>query len=487
MAEQTGEKGLSWEDISQDSECVMLEVIYYLIAQHIVLGALALGLHYLFGTYDGSRKSLGSFFGSRTGNVPQKGRGKTLNSVNSTPSESDDLDYYFGYLGNTHNATEEGSDVARKNSSLALYLGKSLNTEDSGPSLTSEISAASSPGVLKDVREEENKVSHLHRIWGGQTTYWDNDYFLIAHDLTIDVKRGRQSRALVERMTFSIKANECFGIIGPNGSGKTAIMSVLSGFKRKSSGDVIVNGKSVEDRECLRVGTTMQKDFLWSDLTVRQHLLFYAKIKLESPLAVARSMGNVMNRLDLHGVADKLISRLSGGMKRRLSVAIALLGDPTALYLDEPFVGLDPYSRKVLMEMIRDIKKYIPVIIATSDIKEAEIICDRIGVIHNGRLRCIGGPKDLISRYGDYLWLTIVSPISALATIKKFVMATFPGSNMLFQLGGRQKFSLSAADNRIDTVFRKIEKARLENQIEIVDWNISNSSLEDVYFNIINV
>ena len=124
-------------------------------------------------------------------------------------------------------------------------------------------------------------------------------------------------------------------------------------------------------------------------------------------------------------------------------------------------------------------------IISTSNIQEAESLCDKIVILKEGVSQCIGSPKELISRYGSYLWVSFFSRPIEQDTVKKFIRSTFQGSELLYEIGGRQKFGLPTQQNEIDTVFRKIERARLDNRINIIDWSISSATLEDVYLNLI--
>jgi ABC-type multidrug transport system ATPase subunit len=136
---------------------------------------------------------------------------------------------------------------------------------------------------------------------------------------------------------------------------------------------------------------------LWETLTGREHLLFYGRLKnlRGAPLsqAIEKSLKSV--RLFAGGIADKLVSKYSGGMKRRLSVAISLIGDPKVVYMDEPSSGLDPASRKDLWNAVKSAKQDRAIILTTHSMEEAEFLCDRIGIIANGSLQCIGNSKEV--------------------------------------------------------------------------------------------
>ena len=263
---------------------------------------------------------------------------------------------------------------------------------------------------------------------------------------------------------------------------------MMQGLVEPSSGSILINGFNVQDY-CKsyrsRMGYCAQQDMLYSELTIMEHLLFYARIKCESDSKVDQQVQETIEKLDLSSFVNKQAKHCSGGVRRRLSFGIATLGNPSVIFLDEPSAGLDPYSRKILWESIKQTKKDTTVIISTSNIQEAESLCDRIVILKEGVSQCIGSPKELISRYGSYLWVSVFSLPSEQDTVKKFIRSTFNGSELLYEIGGRQKFGLPSQQNEIDTVFRKIERARLDNKVNIIDWSISSATLEDVYLNLI--
>lgn len=164
-------------------------------------------------------------------------------------------------------------------------------------------------------------------------------------------------KVAVRRLHLAMEFGECFGLLGPNGAGKTTTLSVLSGFQDSTSGGATIAGydTATEMQLIHRVlGMCPQFDTVWSDLTVGEHLLFYARLKGAKGLEERAVVQQMAHRVQLDGDAFNMpASSLSGGMRRRLSLAIALIGNPPVLFLDEPSTGLDPETRRQIWDIVQ--------------------------------------------------------------------------------------------------------------------------------------
>ena len=143
-----------------------------------------------------------------------------------------------------------------------------------------------------------------------------------------------------------------------------------------------------------------QFDILWGDLTVEEHLLFYARLKGINPKEEKQNTKNAMEEVYLTRFAKFKVKQLSGGMKRRLSVAISLVGDPKIIFLDEPSTGLDPENRRQLWDILSKVRNKRAIIITTHSMEEADVLCHRIGIVLDGILRCVGPQVRLKTPYG---------------------------------------------------------------------------------------
>lgn len=216
------------------------------------------------------------------------------------------------------------------------------------------------------------------------------------------VKRYGQSN-VVDGIHFEVRKGECFGLLGPNGAGKTTTMKMMYGSCLPSAGvlklfdrDMATNSLEVKGR----IGVIPQEDGLDPDFTVLENLLVYSRYqKIPRTEAKARSQ-NLLKEVGLEDKANAKISELSGGMKRRLCIARALLNRPEVLFLDEPTTGLDPQARQWIWGKVRELKKEgLSVVLTTHYMDEAERLCDRIAIMDRGQILAIDPPGKLIEKY----------------------------------------------------------------------------------------
>ncbi len=219
-------------------------------------------------------------------------------------------------------------------------------------------------------------------------------------------KRGYEKKVAVNDVYLGFEYGECFALLGPNGVGKTTTLNIVTGALEQSSGKVYVVGKELKgSREISKfIGICPQFYVIWEDLTVRNHLEIYAKIRGCPSGKIRGIVQKAAEGVQLDGDAFNMrAGQLSGGMKRRLSIAIALLGQCPIILLDEPTTGLDVGSRREvwkILEKIRSSGQHC-VILTTHAMEEADALATRIGIMVKGGLRCLGSPVHLKTRFGD--------------------------------------------------------------------------------------
>jgi len=207
-------------------------------------------------------------------------------------------------------------------------------------------------------------------------------------------------------LSFGLRKGECFGFLGMNGAGKTTTLQMLTGAVLPSSGTANVAGHDIvnEQWEVRRhLGYCPQHDALLDRLTVREHLELFGRIKRIPKRALRGYCDAMMRDLSLDPHVDKMAMTLSGGNKRKLSLAIALMGAPRLALLDEPSTGVDPAARRLMWNVISAVSTtnhQCSVMLTTHNMEEAEALCSRIGIMVGGRLRCIGSNQHLKARYG---------------------------------------------------------------------------------------
>jgi lipooligosaccharide transport system ATP-binding protein len=207
----------------------------------------------------------------------------------------------------------------------------------------------------------------------------------------------------VDHIDFEIEKGECFGFLGPNGAGKTTVMGVIYCFMPPTSGEMKVFGIDVTENPSVikaRIGVMPQDESLDPDLSVFENLIVYARY-FDIPKKVSGTLAReLLGFVDMEDKADAGIRDLSGGMKRRLLLARALINNPELLIFDEPTVGLDPYSRHSVWDKMEALKsKGVTLILTTHYMEEAEKICDRVAIMNSGRIVTIDTPAHLMSKY----------------------------------------------------------------------------------------
>jgi len=204
----------------------------------------------------------------------------------------------------------------------------------------------------------------------------------------------------VQDLSFSVREGETFGLLGPNGAGKTTTIRILACIIPPDSGKIVVNGYNVVEDPLLvkaGVGLLPERISLYERLTVMENLLFFARLYgVEEP---ALRIKELLNKLEIQDRADELVSKLSKGLKQRVSIVRALLHDPPVLLLDEPTSGLDPISAEVMRSLVRDLSTQGRTILLSShNLWEVQQLCNRVAVI-NTRLLALGSVDELSEKF----------------------------------------------------------------------------------------
>lgn len=211
-----------------------------------------------------------------------------------------------------------------------------------------------------------------------------------------DVSKSFGKQEVLKHVSLEIVKGEIFGFLGPSGAGKTTLVKELAGLDIPTTGENLVFNKKMPSLALMqRIGYMAQSDALYGELTAKENLEFFASLYgLKGKQQEAR-IKEVMEIVNLHDDLNKLVFNYSGGMKRRLSLAAALLHEPELLILDEPTVGIDPLLRKSIWDSFYELnRKGVTIIVTTHVMDEAEK-CHRLGMIRNGELIAVGTPQEL--------------------------------------------------------------------------------------------
>jgi ABC-2 type transport system ATP-binding protein len=219
-------------------------------------------------------------------------------------------------------------------------------------------------------------------------------------DHLVKVYRGA-SRPALNNLTLSIDEGQVFGLLGPNGAGKTTAISVMNSLLKPTSGGVTVCGIDVvqHPRQAKKlIGYVPQDIALFPDLTVRENLRFFGRIYGLTGKELEGRINECAEFVGLEGNLAQRIYTFSGGMKRRANLAAGLLHEPKILFLDEPTVGIDPQSRKLILERLATLKNKTTMVYTTHYMREAELLCSYIAIMDAGEIIAEGTPQDLLRR-----------------------------------------------------------------------------------------
>ena len=213
----------------------------------------------------------------------------------------------------------------------------------------------------------------------------------------------------VRGVNLGVKQGEVFGYLGVNGAGKTSTLACLTGERSVTYGDAFINGYSISDQVVVRryIGYCPQFDALFDLLTGREHLKFYGRIKGLKGCELNKQVEMLLKVLSLTKYANRRAGTYSGGNKRKLSVAIAMIGNPPIIFLDEPSTGMDPMARRSMWEFIRATMSGRCVILTTHSMEECEALCHRLCIMTAGQLKCLGTPQHLKTKFGNGYQLDI--------------------------------------------------------------------------------
>jgi len=297
---------------------------------------------------------------------------------------------------------------------------------------------------------------------------------------------GNPPKVAVQGVSFGVEQNSCLGVLGHNGAGKTTTINMLIGLIEPTSGNAMVRGKSLLDELAsiyTFIGICPQHDILWDNLTGKEHLEFYGRIRNLHGDELKHQIATILKKVNLYDARNKYSRKYSGGMKRRLSVAISLIGNPKVIYLDEPSTGLDPKSRQDLWGVINEAKQNASVLLTTHSMEEADAICDRLMIMADGEIQCIGVSADLKKRYGEGYKLSVqVARGKDDKPADEFIRKMIPRAVLLNELAGTRNYEVDKHDVTLEAVFRAMEENK--EALNITDWAITNTTLEEVFLKI---
>jgi len=283
----------------------------------------------------------------------------------------------------------------------------------------------------------------------------------------------------VDNLNLEIKEGEVFGFLGPNGAGKTSAIKMMVGLLKPTGGQVLFNGEEIESTEKGIIGVCPQELVLWESLTCEENLNFMGNMYGIPKSILKEKVNTLLEALALSDKANDEASKLSGGMKRRLNVALSLVHDPMIVFLDEPSAGLDPQSRLLLWDFIRSLrdKEGKTIVLTTHIMEEADALSNRIAIIDHGKLLLLDTPENLKKTIGRG---DIVEIQLANAMVNKQVITlikSLDGIEEVKELRGKVTIRALNAANKLPQMIDLIESANGN----VLDISIRGNTLEDVF------
>ena len=287
---------------------------------------------------------------------------------------------------------------------------------------------------------------------------------------------------------FGVRENSIFCLLGPNGAGKTTTINCLTGVLPPSGGDALIHGESIVatggiDRIRASMGVCPQFDVLWKELTGIEHLKIYGRMKGLRKKEVLRQADELLESVKLVEAANIKTGAYSGGMRRRLSVAISLLGDPLVVYLDEPTTGMDPISRRHVWDAIEAAKTNRVIVLTTHSMEEADILGDSIAIMARGKLRAIGSSIRLKQKFGSGYQISLSFEKSKFDILEDFMAETFLVKVPEEIKGTYAVYTIPKSfESQLPLALKSLEASKAS--LGVSDVQIQMTSLEEVFLNI---
>uniref|UniRef100_A0A8D0FS86 ATP binding cassette subfamily A member 13 n=1 Tax=Strix occidentalis caurina TaxID=311401 RepID=A0A8D0FS86_STROC len=339
---------------------------------------------------------------------------------------------------------------------------------------------------MESSSEDVDVEMERQRLFGGRT---GNDVLLL-YNLRKCYGGFSKNTTAVESISLGIRRGECFGLLGTNGAGKSTTFKMLTGDIIPSAGRAVIRTPTGSEMDILSassegilIGYCPQQDALDELLTGWEHLYYYCALRGIPKQDICKVAEDLVNRLHLNAHADKLVRTYSAGTKRKLSTAVALVGKPQILLLDEPSSGMDPCSKRYLWKTIlKEVQDGCAAVLTSHSMEECEALCTRLAIMVNGSFKCLGSPQHIKNRFGDgyfvKVWLS--KEISYRRMILDCLQLYFPGTQFKGQHLNLLEYHVPRSQGCLAELFRVLENHKAFLQIK--HYSINQATLEQVFF-----
>uniref|UniRef100_A0A8C1UZZ2 ATP binding cassette subfamily A member 3 n=1 Tax=Cyprinus carpio TaxID=7962 RepID=A0A8C1UZZ2_CYPCA len=300
-------------------------------------------------------------------------------------------------------------------------------------------------------------------------------------------KVGNKTKEAVRDLTLNMFEGQITVLLGHNGAGKSTTLSMLTGLFPPSSGRAYISGYDIcQDMALIRrsLGLCPQHDVLFDNLTVQEHLLFFTQLKGYPRKKIPDEVDRILRILNLEDKRHALSKTLSGGMKRKLSIGIALIGDSKVVMLDEPTSGMDPSARRATWDLLQGEKRGRTILLTTHFMDEADLLGDRIAIMASGELQCCGSPLFLKNKYGaGYHMVIVKDAFCNVSEITRLVHMYVPDATLESSAGAELSYILpKESTSRFELLFAELEMNR--DELGIASYGASVTTMEEVFLRV---
>ena len=309
----------------------------------------------------------------------------------------------------------------------------------------------------------------------------------------------------VDDVSFSAFRGQITALLGHNGAGKTTTMSVLTGMYSPSGGSAIIGGYDIStqmDKIRQSLGLCPQHNMLFTDLTVKEHLLFFGMVMfafvrflLQSIVfnlqlkGLSRTEANIqaddyIEKINLEPKKHTVVTSLSGGMKRKVNLGIALIGNSEVVMLDEPTSGMDPEARRGMWDLLQEAKRDKTILLTTHFMEEADVLGDRIAIMNKGKVDCYGSPMFLKREFGSGYTLTMTrDPHCDVRATKNLIREEVEGAKLKSDASGELVFNLPGSESKkFAKLFERLEQEK--DGLGVLNFGLSVTTMEDVFLKV---
>ncbi|XP_030838884.1 uncharacterized protein LOC100890089 isoform X4 [Strongylocentrotus purpuratus] len=320
----------------------------------------------------------------------------------------------------------------------------------------------------EDVREEMEMVNR-----GGSK----EDTLVLTEVRKVYRGPGRQKIVAVNDLCLAVSKGECFGLLGVNGAGKTSTFRMIVEDLSPTEGTIKKRAKSI--------GYCPQENAMYPQLTGEELLYCYARMKGINSSGMSKAIEEICQELGMEKYLRRRISTYSGGMKRSLAVAVALLGRPELILMDEPTTGMDPITKqRVLNSIVNVVRDNRSVILTSHSMEECEAVCTRLAIMVNGQFCCLGSPQHVKNRHGNGYSLVVRGQKMGktdMSLITEFVHRSFPGAELKEHHHNVVRFQLPPHNITVATIFGIMEREK--STLNLEDYSVSQTTLDEVFVN----